>query len=242
MSLPYVVVIPARLASTRLPSKPLIDILGKSLLQRTYEQCIKAVDQALVYVATDHHLIEQHCKKMKIQCVMTSNQCLTGTDRVAEFAKQVEAKFYINVQGDEPLINPKDILDIIQASVEFEGEIINGYTSIDSEDQYSSLTIPKVVKRRDGRLLYMSRAGIPGNKGGRFQKAWRQVCVYSFPKQALESFAKQDVKTELEEQEDIEILRFLELGYEVRMIPLSSDSVAVDTPDDLRKVIEVISK
>ena len=241
MSLPAVVVIPARLASTRLPNKPLLDILGKSLIQRTYEQCIKAVGREMVFVATDHELIEQHCKQLEIPVVMTSDQCLTGTDRVAEFATKVKAEYYINVQGDEPIINPQDILDTLQAIKKYPGEIINGYAPIAEEEQFRSLTIPKVVFRPDGRLLYMSRAPIPGNKQGTFKQSWRQICVYGFPHTSLRQFANHKVKSMLEENEDIEILRFLELGFEVRMIPLSSDSVAVDTPDDVKKVIELLS-
>lgn len=238
----FVVVIPARLASTRLPRKPLVTILGKSLIQRTYEQCIKAVAPSLVYVATDSTEIKDHCAALNMNVIMTSSACLTGTDRVTEVANQLEAKYYVNVQGDEPLINPDDILSVIENIDRFPGEIINGYAPIDSNDQYRSVTIPKVVFRPDGRLLYMSRSPIPGNKKADFVKAWRQICVYAFPKESLQLFAQQQKKTDLEEQEDIEILRFLELGFEVRMIPLSSDSIAVDTPEDVEKVIDELRK
>ena len=96
--------------------------------------------------------------------------------------------------------------------------------------------------RADGRLLYMSRAGIPTSKKHEFIKSWRQVCVYAFPKASLVSFEKQKIKTPLEQIEDIEILRFLELGWEVRMVPLSIQSVAVDTPEDVAKVEKVIQQ
>jgi 3-deoxy-manno-octulosonate cytidylyltransferase (CMP-KDO synthetase) len=238
--LKYIVVIPARMASSRLPGKPLIDLLGKSLIQRTYEQCIKAVDPALVYVATDDEKIESHCISLGMQVVMTSPDCLTGTDRLAEVANQIDAEYYINVQGDEPLINPLDIMDTIQAIESFPGEVINGYATVSDEDLYRSLSIPKLVFRPDGRLLYMSRSPIPGNKKSVFEKSWRQICVYAFPKIALLAFADIGSKTPLEEQEDIEILRFLEMGYEVRMIPLSDDSIAVDTAEDVEKVITIL--
>ncbi|ARN76541.1 3-deoxy-manno-octulosonate cytidylyltransferase [Nonlabens spongiae] len=238
----FVIVIPARYESTRLPGKPLLDIHGKSLLRRTYEQCIKAVDDRIVYVATDDKRIIKHCEKYDIQAVLTSSNCLTGTDRVAEFAIKVPAKTYINVQGDEPLMNPKDILNTIKAIKEHPYDIINGYASIDSEEDYRSSSIPKVVSRPDGRLLYMSRSPIPGNKKHDFIKSWRQICVYGFPAEALKQFAALKHKTPLENEEDIEILRFLELGYEVRMIELSANSVAVDTPADLLKVQDIISK
>lgn len=235
-----IVVIPARMASTRLPGKPLLDILGKTLLQRTYEQCLKAMPREMIYVATDNLEIESHCKMLNMQVIMTSDTCLTGTDRVAEVARQIDADYYINVQGDEPLMNPDDILQTAQAIRDYQGEVINGYAPIESEEQYRSATVPKLVFRPDGRLLYMSRSPIPGNKKGVFLQSWRQICIYAFPKKALLEFAGYSRKTILEDMEDIEILRFLEMGYEVRMIPLSTDSIAVDTPEDVSKVIDKI--
>lgn len=238
----YVVVIPARYKSSRFPGKPLIDLDGKSLLQRTYEQCCKAVDPDLVYVATDDECIEEHCNQLNIQVIMTSSDCLTGTDRVAEFALEIDAKTYINVQGDEPLMNPSDIIQVIKSAKKNPSEIINGFAAITSEEHYTSVTIPKVVFRSDYRLLYMSRSPIPGNKKSQFKKGWRQICVYAFPKESLIDFSKQKGKTHLEHEEDIEILRFLELGYEVRMIELTADSIAVDTPEDAEKVINYLKE
>lgn len=237
----YVVVIPARLASTRLPNKPLIDIAGKSLIERTWGQVIKAVAKEKVFVLTDDELIISHCQAKGIQAMLTSKDCLTGTDRVAEFAKHHHFDYYINVQGDEPLMNPNDIGDVISALDNVEEEIINGYAVIDNESDFRSLTIPKVVFRPDGRLLYMSRGAIPNNKKDEFIKAFKQVCVYAFPKKALLKFASEKNKTHLEEIEDIEILRFLELGYDVKMIKLSSDSIAVDVPEDIEKVLLKLS-
>jgi 3-deoxy-manno-octulosonate cytidylyltransferase (CMP-KDO synthetase) len=171
-----------------------------------------------------------------MQVVMTSKNCLTGTDRVAEVAEQIEADYYINVQGDEPLMNPQDILDTEVAIQKYSGEVINGYANVSDEYHYKSLSIPKLVFRPDGRLLYMSRSPIPGNKTGDFEASWRQICVYAYPKSALRDFVAHGVKTPLEAMEDLEILRFLELGYDVRMIPLSSDSIAVDVPEDVERV------
>jgi 3-deoxy-manno-octulosonate cytidylyltransferase (CMP-KDO synthetase) len=237
-----VIIIPARMKSSRLPGKPLVNILGKSLVQRTWEQCCKAFPAERVYVATDHFDIEAHCKRLGMQVLMTSSKCLTGTDRVAEAANQVEAEYYLNVQGDEPLINPADILAVDDATRKHAGEIINGYAEIDELEMWESLSTPKVVCRQDGRLLYMSRAAIPGNKTGNFIKSWRQVCVYAYPKDALDAFVAAKQKTELEEIEDLEILRFLEMGYDVRMIKLGTDSVAVDHPEDVDKVIRRLNE
>lgn len=236
MSSRFVIVIPARMQSTRLPGKPLIDLEGKSMIVRTYEQCAKAVDPEMIYVATDAEEIRSHCASHGMQVVMTSTDCLTGTDRVAEVASQVDADYYVNVQGDEPLFNPEDIKKTIACIDRYDGEVINGYAEITRSGDYMSTSVPKVVLRPDGRLLYMSRSPIPGNKIGEYRWALRQICIYAFPKAALQDFAKQGEKTPLEAEEDIEILRFLELGYEVRMVRLSTDSIAVDHPEDAERV------
>lgn len=237
-----VLVIPARFKSSRLPGKPLVEILGKSMISRVYEQCVKAMSSNFVYVATDNDVIIEHCKERNINVILTNDNCLTGTDRVAEFSKIIDADYYINVQGDEPLIDPEDIIKIKDEIINSKGKILNGYCSIKKEENYRSVGIPKVVFRKDKRLLYMSRAGIPANKEGKFNFGYRQVCVYAFPKKALTDFYNYGKKTEFEKEEDIEILRFLEIGYDVKMIELSSSSIPVDYPEDIQKVINVLER
>lgn len=231
----YCVIIPARYQSSRLPGKPLIDLCGLPMIVRTYGQCIKACPPEKVYVATDDDRIREICELNGIQVIMTSSDCLTGTDRIAECSQYVDADIFINVQGDEPLFNPKDLELLISYVEKYPGEIINGYCEINDEELFRSSSIPKVVFRPDGRLLFMSRAPIPSNKEHGFKKAWRQVCAYAFPRKALKDFSSVSEKTPLENIEDIEILRFLELGWEVRMIELSSDSIAVDNPEDVQR-------
>jgi 3-deoxy-manno-octulosonate cytidylyltransferase (CMP-KDO synthetase) len=236
----YILVIPARFKSTRFPGKPLIDLNGKSMLLRTYEQCTKAVDPELVYVATEDQRIVEHCDKLGINVKLTSDDCLTGTDRVAEVAQSIKANYYINVQGDEPLFDPNDILKVVHSLYDFPGEILNGYCEITDEEQYKSLSIPKVVFQPNGKLLYMSRSPIPSNKSGQFLKAWRQVCIYAFPYDALKKFSEVKEKSPMEALEDIEILRFIEMGFEVRMLELSQNSIAIDNPEDVKKVLRKI--
>lgn len=233
-----ILVIPARYKSTRFPGKPLTEILGKSMIQRVFEQCVQAFPKEDIYVATEDDRILNHCAQLGIQCLITPDTCLTGTDRIAEVAKLIEADYYINVQGDEPLFNPKDILKLIDATDKYPGEILNGYGRITDETEYRSVSTPKVVFRPDGRLLYMSRSPIPGNKSNKFSLSFRQICAYAFPKKALIEFSNSNVKTLLENEEDIEILRFLELGYDVRMIEMSNVSIPVDHQEDLYKVIQ----
>lgn len=238
----YCVIIPARYQSSRLPGKPLVDLCGIPMIVRTYKQCIKACPPDKVYVATDDERIREVCETNGIQVIMTSSECLTGTDRIAECANYLDADVFINVQGDEPLFNPKD-LEVMITNVEvYPGEILNGYCEINNEEQFRSSSTPKVVFRPDGRLLFMSRAPIPSNKSHGFEKAWRQVCAYAFPREALKDFSSVSEKTPLENIEDIEILRFLELGWEVRMLELSSESIAVDNPEDVRHAEDAINE
>ena len=231
----YLVVIPARYKSERLPGKPLLNIGGIPMVVRTYNQCIKVVNKDKVIVATDSHKIKKVCDKYKINSIMTSEKCLTGTDRVAEVAKKINCKFYINVQGDEPFFNPADLKKLIKAAIKSPNVIINGYTEIKDKELFFNNTIPKLVFDKKSYLLYMSRAPIPANKKYDFQQGWRQVCAYSFPKKELLVFTKNKKKTKIEFYEDIEILRFLELGRKVKMIKMSNKSLSVDTQDDLDK-------
>lgn len=229
----YVVIIPARYQSTRLPGKPLVALHGVPMIVRTWRQCAKAVPETLIYVATDDLRIKQVCESHGIQVLMTGDTCLTGTDRLAEAAQQVDARVYINVQGDEPVFNPADLETLIAACRQHPDSVLNGICPIHDEAQYRSRSVPKAVARPDGRLMYMSRAPIPANKSDTFVKAWRQVCAYAFPRAALQAFAAHPGKTPLEEIEDIEILRLVELGWEVRMVPMSDLSVAVDNEEDV---------
>ncbi len=236
----YIIVIPARYSSSRLPGKPLVNLSGVPMIIRTYRQCLKAVPADKIYVATDDERIQSLCSRHDIQVLMTSSACLTGTDRVAETAGQVDVDIYINVQGDEPVFNPDDLTRLIKSAAKHPDQVINGYCAIRDDELFRSGTIPKVVMRPDGRLLYMSRAPIPTNKNQEFVKSWRQVCAYAYPKAAIQAFAAYTNKSLLEEIEDIEILRFLELGFEVRMIEMSDESIAVDTPEDILRVEQAI--
>ena len=172
--------------------------------------------------------------------MMTSTKCLTGTDRIAEVSKKIKKDFYINVQGDEPICNPNDLRKIIKFAKKFPKTIINGFTEIKDKKNFYSPNIPKVVFDNNENLLYMSRSPIPINKKQKFVKAWRQVCIYSFPYKSLKIYTSVKKKTTLESIEDLESNRFLELGYQVKMLKMSNKSVAVDTKEDLVKVRKLV--
>ncbi len=237
----FIIVIPARYASTRLPGKPLVKINGKTMLQRVYEKCCLAVKKKNIIVATDSKKIADHCKKKKLNFLMTSKKCLTGTDRVAEVSKKIKRDFYINVQGDEPLIKVEDLIKIINYAKRNPNKIINAMCSIKNRIDYFNSNIPKLVFDNSKNLVYMSRAAIPSNKKNKFIKSYKQVCIYSFPRKMLKIFSNQKVKTLNEKIEDIEILRFIDLGFKVKMIEVSESSIAVDTKKDLMKVRRILN-
>ena len=237
----YLIVIPASYESSRFPGKPLADIHGKSMIRRVWEKCVEAASADKVLVATDDNRIMEHCRDHEMQVDLTSNECLTGTDRLYEVAQKRKADVYITVQGDEPLISPIDIKTVLQAAQNEPDITINAMCSIKNEDDFRNPNVPKVITRKDGRLLYMSRAPVPTNKQLGFEKAMKQVCIYAYPHDALITFGSLKEKTPLESIEDLEILRLLELGYEVKMIEVSDYSVAVDTQQDLDRVRSLIN-
>tara|TARA_B100000965_G_scaffold401461_1_gene425353 strand:- start:178 stop:909 length:732 start_codon:yes stop_codon:yes gene_type:complete len=237
----FVLIIPARYKSSRFPGKPLTLLKGKSMIRHVYDQCLKAVPRDSIYVATEDKRIADHCKKNNIQFLMTSDECLTGTDRLCEVSKLVEADYYINIQGDEPLFNPVDIQNLIQELSKQKNlyDVYCGYCSIDSEDTFFSFNMPKVIFNKRKELIYISRAPIPSNKQNEFKKGFRQVCGYAFSKKSLEIFDIKS-KTYFESIEDIELLRFLELGVKVKMVEMSKKSIPVDVKEDIEKVLFAI--
>lgn len=239
----YILIIPARYKSSRFPGKPLAIINGKTMIERVYNRCLLSVPKKLIYVATDNKNIFDHCIKQDIQCLMTSENCLTGTDRLGEVADLIHADYYINIQGDEPLFNPNDINKLIKV---INGkkplyDVYCGYCKIKRSEEFYSSHMPKVVFNSKKELLYISRAGIPSNKDNDFKIGFRQVCGYAFSKKSLNKFSSYKNKTIIENLEDIELLRFLDLGIKIKMIKMSEDSIPVDRKEDILKVLKVIT-
>ena len=230
-------VIPARYKSTRFPGKPLAKIKGIPMLKRTYMQCLKATNKNNIIIATEDLKIKNYCLENKMPVLMTSKKCLTGTDRIAEIAKKKKFDFYVNVQGDEPIFNPIDIKNLIKNMYKNPNAVLTGFCTIKEKKLFESKNIPKVIIGKKNELLYMSRKPIPNNGLNKKLNIFplRQVCAYSFPRKFLLKFPQKN-KTYLEKLEDIEILRFLELGIPVKMVKMSSKSIAVDIPSDILKV------
>lgn len=233
-------VIPARYQSSRFPGKPLQRLLGKQMVLWVAEACERAVGRTNVIVATDDNRIQATVEEAGFRVEMTSSSAMTGTDRVAEVASKLGGSTVLNVQGDEPMVNPADIASIAALHQKDPSVVVNGFIELGPLEDPQRKTIPKVVTDVSGRLLYISRKDIPGSKDADVSAAestfWKQVCIYAFSPAQLEKFAAVPEKTPLEKAEDIEILRFLELGQPVQMFRTSSQSLAVDTPEDVAAV------
>ncbi len=235
-------VIPARYNSSRFQGKPLCLINDVPMIKRTYEQVKKSKLLDALVVATDSDKIKQYCEQENIPVVMTSDTHLTGTDRLAEVAQGSNYDLYINIQGDEPVIDYHSINQIVDDyKKNSQYDVYNLYKAIDTQEEVVADTIIKVIVNKNDELMYMSRHPIPFNKSEQDANYNKQVCVYGFTKKALTVFANRD-KSHNEQFEDIEILRFLDLGCPVKMIETTVDSIAVDVPDDVKKVEDFLNK
>jgi 3-deoxy-manno-octulosonate cytidylyltransferase (CMP-KDO synthetase) len=240
----FLVVIPARFQSTRFPGKPLADLGGSPLVEHVWRRCCRAVDSADVVVATDNDRIAAAATGFGATVEMTSPDCLTGTDRVAEVASRRSADWYVNVQGDEPFVDPTAIQRLIEVAGTAADDVaaVNAMSVITEESEFRSETVPKPVTDLCGRLLYMSRAAIPTDKRLGFHQAFRQVGLYAFKRSSLALYQAGARKSPLEEIEDIEILRIVEAGLHVQMVEVSPAGLAVDTPADLERARLYLSR
>lgn len=235
-----VAVIPARYQSSRFEGKPLADICGKPMIQRVYEQALKVKEFSEVYVATDNERIFNVCTQRNVKAIMTSTKHKTGTDRIGEVARNIQADIYVNIQGDEPLIEPATIRKAIIPFIEnpkTDIQVTNLMTQINDPVDLINFTVPKVIAAIDGRGVYLTRSAAPFPKGNINAKYYKQVCVYGFKPEALQFYCESP-RGAVESIEDIEILRFIEAGYRVQYIEVDSQTIAVDTPNDLKRVIE----
>lgn len=239
-------VIPARYKSSRFPGKPLVDICGKPMIWWVYQQCLKVEDFSEVYVATDDQRIFDTCEKYDMKVIMTSEEHPTGTDRIGEVAEKKPADLYVNIQGDEPLLEPETIRRAIKPFYRDDKlQISNLMTKIKDPVDVVNFTVPKVITNKDGVGIYLTRAAAPYPKGSIDYSYYKQVCVYGFKPEALKfycEYGRKYGKARVEKIEDIEILRFIENGYKVQYIEVESDSIAVDTPNDLERVRKVVAE
>jgi 3-deoxy-manno-octulosonate cytidylyltransferase (CMP-KDO synthetase) len=233
------VVIPARYAATRFPGKPLFPLAGKPMIQHVWERSARAKGVERVIVATEDSRIADACRKFGAECVMTSDECRSGTDRVAEVAKKKLRGFthVINVQGDEPLVAPGTITKLAKAMASSRDiEMITSASVFEPGDDVQNPNAVKVVTDLRGDALYFSRSCIPyvrnETKGLRF---FRHQGIYGYSMELLFRFVKWK-PTLLEMAESLEQLRALENGVKIRVVEVKHLSVGVDTPADAEAI------
>jgi len=234
----FLLVIPSRYGSTRLPAKALIDINGKSLIQRVYERCNLLKEHAYVCIATDDDRIVRHAQDIGANVFMTSQSHKSGTDRCSELAKMMDSYTHvINVQGDEPFIDIEDIKRMMEAMTREESEIYTLVQTLGEDDDPHDPDLVKVVLDKNFNTLYFSRAAIPYNRNQAEIKYYKHVGIYGFTRNKLLQMAALPAGR-LEQEESLEQLRWLQNGQQIKAILSKGDHFGVDTPQDLEKAIQ----
>lgn len=237
-------IIPARYASSRFPGKPLVDIGGKSMIQRVYEQVKNTSCLHEVIVATDDDRIAEHVKSFAGNVIMTASSHQSGTDRCAEVIAKVSGfDIVINIQGDEPFINPLQIELLASCFDKEETQIATLVKKIHTEDELFNVNIPKVVRNIAGQAIYFSRQTIPYLRGIE-QKNWlskhsyfKHIGIYGYRTDVLKELTQLPISI-LEESEALEQLRWIEHGYTIQTAETEHETIAVDTQEDLERIIQ----
>ena len=237
-----IAVIPSRYASTRLPGKPLVDICGKTMVQRVYEQVRKVELFDDVLVATDDQRIFDAVTAFGGKAVMTSEDCPSGTDRLIEVATANPADIYVNIQGDEPLIEP-EIIEKLARVMQDDPELQMGTLCYPiSAEQAQNPNVVKVVRAHNNNALYFSRSPIPFARSGGIETAYfGHIGMYAYRRQFLLDFGKLPY-SKLENTEKLEQLRVLEAGIAIRCLTVDAMAPGVDTPEDLEAVRRIIAE
>ena len=242
----FIGIIPARYASTRFPGKPLADIAGKSMIQRVYEQASKALDT--VVVATDDQRIYDAVQAFGGQVAMTSDQHKSGTDRCYEALTKAEGNFdvVINIQGDEPFVKPEQIEELKACFDEASTQIATLVKPFSADDDFEVLfnaNSPKVVFNTNREALYFSRSVIPYYRNAvhtewlKKQTYYKHIGMYAYRAQVLGEITKLP-QSPLELAESLEQLRWLENGYRIKIGITDTETIAIDTPEDLKRANE----
>lgn len=239
-------VIPARFASTRFPGKPLIDIAGKPMIQRVYEQTLQASSLSDVVVATDDEKIYNAVKSFNGNVIMTSDTHCSGTDRCAEVALKISGfDAVINIQGDEPLIDPNQINLVADCFNDVSTNIATLVKKITTNEELFNFNTPKVLLNSNMEAIYFSRQTIPYLRNFE-EKDWlnnhtfyKHIGIYGYQTATL-SILSQLNTSSLEKAESLEQLRWVENGFKIKVAVTETETLAIDTPADLEKVLETI--
>ena len=236
-------VIPARYGSTRFPGKPLARVDGRTLIELVWERAKRAKSIHRLVVATDDERIFQAVEAFGGEAVMTSHQLISGTDRTWEVAKKTEAQIVVNIQGDEPLLQPAMVDTLVKALEEDPAaEMVTLRFSMRGVKGYADPNVVKVVSDQSGFALYFSRAPIPAVKASRGSPDlwYKHIGIYGYRRKVLRDFVGW-APSPLEKSEGLEQLRILEQGVRIKVLDSPSDTIGVDTPEDLERVKRILS-
>jgi 3-deoxy-manno-octulosonate cytidylyltransferase (CMP-KDO synthetase) len=240
-----VVVIPARYGATRLPGKPLVQLAGKPMIQRVYERAKLAQTASRVIVATDDERIRQAVEAFGGEARMTRTDHRTGTERVAEVAAHVDGEVFVNVQGDEPLLDPAAVDTAVKTlREEPHAEVATVATPIRTPADIMDPNVVKTVLDFDGNALYFSRAPIPwvrDTAGKVLARHLKHLGLYVFQREALLDYPTLP-QGELERIEQLEQLRWMENGVKIRVGEVEHDAISVDIPDDVARVEKLLQQ
>ncbi len=230
------VVIPARYGATRLPGKPLAEIDGRPMIWYVWEKALRAETPARVVVATDDARIADAVRGFGGEAVMTSPDCASGTDRVAEAARGMDEEVIVNLQGDEPMMHPS-VIDAVAAPLVADPGVLMATAALPQDDpeEYGKPSVVKVVVDGRGDALYFSRSPIPHYRDAGTGRYRKHLGIYGYRREFLFRVAALP-PSRLEEAERLEQLRVLENGHRIRVVDVAHDSVGVDTPEDLKAV------
>jgi 3-deoxy-manno-octulosonate cytidylyltransferase (CMP-KDO synthetase) len=243
----FIGIIPARYASTRFPGKPLIDIKGKSMIQRVYEQVLKA-GLNNVYVATDSEQIYHHVNSFGGNCLMTSEAHQSGTDRCNECALQLNLfanDVVINIQGDEPFIQAEQITKLAACFDDANTHIATLIKEITNKNDLESHSIPKVVLNKNNEAILFSRSVIPYPAKKSIEELinagiyFKHIGIYAYRVETLKEIALLPA-SKLELTESLEQLRWIENGYKIKTAITTVETIAIDTPEDLSRAIQYL--
>jgi 3-deoxy-manno-octulosonate cytidylyltransferase (CMP-KDO synthetase) len=236
-------IIPARYASTRFPGKPLVDIAGKTMIQRVYEQAKKCTHLSEVIVATDDQRIYDHVTAFGGKAIMTSPNHQSGTDRCAEVAQMHPTyEVIINIQGDEPYIDPEQISKVINCFNDREAEIATLIKKVLTNEELHNTNSPKVIVNKNSEAIYFSRSPLPHIRGQEPQNwlrhftYFKHIGIYGYRADILQQITKLPISS-LEKAESLEQLRWIENGYKIKVAETELETYAIDTPEDLKKLI-----
>ncbi|WP_294488452.1 3-deoxy-manno-octulosonate cytidylyltransferase [uncultured Mailhella sp.] len=237
-----IAVIPSRYASTRLPGKPLVDICGKPMVQHVYERVRRVSLFDEVLVATDDERIANAVEAFGGAACMTSPDCPSGSDRLIEVAKSHPADVYVNVQGDEPLVEPASIEKLARAMLDDPSLQMGTLCYPVSAEQAQNPNLVKVVRAHNGNALYFSRSPIPfPRSGGIAPQYFGHLGMYAYRRELLMNFGSFPYSP-LENTEKLEQLRVLQAGIAIRVLEVEATGPGVDTPEDLEAVRRILTE